>query len=47
MSTWSAEPEDVALDAPIWPDISNRYDTFGMELHEVALVGDGPSAVPR
>lgn len=42
-STWSGLPEGIPLDAPIWPSISDRYDAFRMEIHEIALVGDGPA----
>jgi hypothetical protein len=43
MSTWAAEPPELALDAPIWPAISDRYETFRMEVHDVILAGVGPS----
>jgi hypothetical protein len=44
-STWSAAPTGLRLDAPIWPAISDRYETFRMELHEVAVTGVGPSGI--
>jgi len=44
MSTWIAAPDGVALEHPIWPDISDQYETFALEVHEVALVGDGATA---
>jgi hypothetical protein len=48
LSTWTGVPDGRPLDAPIWPDISNRYETFALELHDVVMVGDGapPSATP-
>lgn len=44
MSTWTQAPPGLALDAPIWPAISDRYETFRMELHDVVLEGLGPAA---
>lgn len=41
MSTWAATPDGISLEDPIWPDISSRYESFALELHEVALVGEG------
>jgi hypothetical protein len=46
LSTWTSVPPGRALDEPIWPDISSRYDTFALEVHEVALIGDGPGEGP-
>ena len=43
MSTWTAPPPGLALDAPIWPAISDRYETFRLEVHDVILAGVGPS----
>jgi hypothetical protein len=43
LSTWSAEPPGRSLAEPIWPDISDRYETFALEVHEVAMIGDGPA----
>ena len=47
VSTWTEAPPELALDAPIWPAISDRYETFRMELHDVILAGAGPSAAGR
>ena len=47
MSTWTQEPPGLALDAPIWPEISDRYETFRMEVHDVILEGVGPSGRDR
>jgi hypothetical protein len=44
-STWSRVPAGIQLDAPIWPSISERYETFRMELHEVAYAGVGPAGL--
>lgn len=44
MSIWTEEPPGLALDAPLWPAISDRYETFRMELHDVVLEGLGPAA---
>ena len=44
-STWTREPDGIRLAAPIWPAISDRYERFRMELHEVALAGVGPSGL--
>jgi hypothetical protein len=44
MSTWTKEPPGLVLDAPIWPAISARYETFRMELHDVVVEGLGPAA---
>ena len=43
LSTWTSVPEARSLEEPIWPDISSRYDTFALEVHEVALIGSGPA----
>ena len=44
MSTWAQAPAGLALDAPLWPAISDRYETFRMELDDVILEGLGPAA---
>ncbi|HET7473222.1 MAG TPA: hypothetical protein VFJ71_08870 [Candidatus Limnocylindrales bacterium] len=44
-STWTSVPEGIRLDAPIWPAISDRYERFRMEVHEIALAGVGPSGL--
>jgi hypothetical protein len=41
VTTWSAAPDGVSLDAPLWPAISNRYDAFRVEVHDVLLEGAG------
>ena len=41
VSTWTAAPAGRQLEEPIWPDISERYETFALEVYEVALIGDG------
>ncbi|HET7029296.1 MAG TPA: hypothetical protein VFI34_02205 [Candidatus Limnocylindrales bacterium] len=46
LSTWSAPPAEVDLGAPIWPDLSARYDAYALELYEVVLIGDGRAADP-
>jgi len=43
MSTWTSDPARFRLDAPLWPEISERYDTFRMEVHEILLAGSGPA----
>jgi hypothetical protein len=43
MSTWAADPPAIALDAPLWPEISDRYSTFRLEVHEVVVAGSGPA----
>jgi hypothetical protein len=44
VSTWTDAPAGVRLDGPIWPSISERYDTFRLEVHEVLLAGFGGAA---
>ena len=41
VTTWSTAPADVSLDAPLWPSISDRYDTFRVEVHDVLIEGAG------
>jgi hypothetical protein len=41
VSIWSGAPDDAALDAPLWPDISDRYDRFRIAVHDVLLEGAG------
>jgi hypothetical protein len=41
VTTWSQVPDGIALDAPIWPAISDRYDEFRIEVHEILLEGFG------
>ena len=47
LSTWTEAPAGRSLDQPVWPDISSRYDTFALEVHDVALIGDGPARWPN
>ena len=44
VSTWTAQPAGLSLDEPIWPGISDRYETFRMAVHEIVLGGSGPAA---
>jgi hypothetical protein len=39
VSTWSEAPAGRALDEPIWPDISSRYDAFEVETFTPILSG--------
>jgi hypothetical protein len=41
VSIWAAAPRGVALDAPLWPAISDRYDRFRIAVHDVLLEGSG------
>ncbi len=41
VSMWSAVPAGVVLEAPLWPSISDRYDTFRVAVHRVVLEGIG------
>jgi hypothetical protein len=41
VTSWSAAPAGLSLDAPLWPEISNRYDAFRVEVHDVLLDGAG------
>jgi hypothetical protein len=41
VTTWSAAPEGVDLEAPIWPSISDRYSAFRVGVHDVLLDGAG------
>jgi len=41
VTTWSAVPAGVALDAPIWPTISDRYDTFRVMVYDILVEGTG------
>jgi hypothetical protein len=47
LSTWTGAPPGRSLDQPVWPDISSRYDTFALEVHEILLEGRGPAAEDR
>jgi hypothetical protein len=41
VTTWSSAPEGIALDAPLWPSITSRYDTFRVAVHDIHLHGTG------
>lgn len=41
ISTWAAAPTGRALDEPLWPSISARYDVFDVGVHEVMIEGVG------
>jgi hypothetical protein len=38
-STWSGDRDRTSLDAPIWPEISSRYDTFRVDVFDIILSG--------
>jgi hypothetical protein len=42
ISAWAAEPDSNPLDAPFWPDISERYDAFEVGTY-VPLVSGMPA----
>jgi hypothetical protein len=39
VSTWSSAQDRETLEAPIWPDISSRYDTFRVSVFDIVLSG--------
>jgi hypothetical protein len=39
VSTWSSARDPKSLEAPIWPDISSRYDTFRVSVFDIVLSG--------
>jgi hypothetical protein len=39
LSTWSSTPVGRRLEAPLWPDISDRYETFTVSVFDVLLEG--------
>jgi hypothetical protein len=41
VTTWSAAPAGVALEAPLWPSIADRYEVFRVAVHEIHLEGAG------
>ena len=41
VTTWSTTPAGVALDAPIWPSISDRYDAFRVSVYDIFAEGRG------
>ena len=34
VTLWTEQPADLDLDAPIWPDISDRYGSLWIEIYE-------------
>ena len=43
VTTWTKAPAGVALEAPFWPAISDRYETFRIAVHDIAIEGPGAS----
>jgi hypothetical protein len=41
VSTWSAAPAGMALDEPLWPSISDRYDAFRIAVFDILIAGAG------
>jgi hypothetical protein len=41
VTTWSGVPAGRSLEAPIWPSISDRYDTFRIAVHRILIEGAG------
>ena len=39
VSSWSAGRDRSLLEAPIWPEISSRYDTFRVNVFDIILSG--------
>jgi hypothetical protein len=39
VSAWTGAPDGVDLTAPVWPDISQRYTSFALELYVPVLSG--------
>jgi hypothetical protein len=39
VSTWSADRDRAGLEGPIWPQISERYDTFRVGVFDIVLQG--------
>ena len=39
VSTWSSGRDRASLEAPIWPQISARYDTFRISVFDIVLSG--------
>ena len=44
ISTWSSAKDRESLEAPIWPQISMRYDTFRVEVFDIVLSGTPASS---
>jgi hypothetical protein len=43
ISVWSSVPEGLDLATPVWPDISTRYTSFGLELYRPIASGAVPT----
>jgi hypothetical protein len=41
VTTWSSAPAGVALEAPLWPTIADRYEVFRVAVHDILLEGAG------
>jgi hypothetical protein len=41
VTTWSAAPAGTALDEPLWPSISDRYDSFRIAVFDILIEGTG------
>ena len=41
VTSWSTAPAGVALDEPLWPSISDRYDTFRIGVYDILIEGAG------
>ena len=41
VTSWSTAPAGVALDAPLWPGISDRYDVFRIAVFDILIEGTG------
>ena len=41
VSTWSAAPAGVDLEAPLWPAVADRYETFRVAVHDILVQGAG------
>ena len=41
VSTWSAAPDGVDLEMPLWPAIVDRYEVFRVAVHDILVEGAG------
>jgi hypothetical protein len=41
VTSWSTAPAGVSLDAPLWPAISERYNTFRVAVYDILIEGTG------
>jgi hypothetical protein len=41
VTSWSAAPSGMALDEPLWPSISDRYDAFRVGVYDILIAGTG------